>query len=743
MTSEPCHELSEEPRILHRTDPHTQPDLFETVYVVTEAQRNLVRQELARNPARIAVDTETTGLCIDRDQVIGVCLSFPPWTRGYYIPYYGSPDRAYSPAYTTAEEWQQAHQVIVEVLTSPYEKIFHNALFDVPIVYWSVGVAVQNVAHDTMIMSHTINPDHQHGLKDLAVRHIHVDADAYEAALNRLAGRSNAAKQSYWKIAPEDVARYGVGDACFTGRLHDIFSNLFRQPEYRYRRDVYEHIAMPLLRELIGVRVYGIPVNEEFLARGKAWYEARLQYLREQIRDNVNDPQFNPASFQQVNDLLFNKLGMQFPGLRKTQTGYATDEETLNTLRGKHPIIELLLEYRATQKLLSTYFVGLLEQCGPDGRFRPDIAQIGTRTGRLSMSRIHQIPRTTPLDSCFAWLAAEPKHESAPLVRMAFAAPDGYVIVGGDYSQLEARVLAHFSQDRELCRIYRQAEDIHSATAKTMFNLPVDISDVATRFPEHRQRAKTINFALLYMESVAGLARQLQVPYRTAQEYYDQFFRIYCDIPPWAAREIKQANSRGYIETLFGRIRERQSSDEEFRQWKATAPPPRRPRVVPACYAKTRYRGGIGLSVEFDLALSLHEWTPDTANRLRDTIRRVRSQCANCPVLHPCYYTLEYKRLEKQFTHHDRQLLNTKIQGSAADLVNLGIVRMGELIERHDCDAQLIIYVHDEVHYLVPTSINIDQFVADFSATMQSVGEYISVPLVFEPRVGKNWGEIK
>jgi DNA polymerase I-like protein with 3'-5' exonuclease and polymerase domains len=152
----------------------------------------------------------------------------------------------------------------------------------------------------------------------------------------------------------------------------------------------------------------------------------------------------------------------------------------------------------------------------------------------------------------------------------------------------------------------------------------------------------------------------------------------------------------------------------------------------------------MGLSIEFDLSLDYTEWTPEVANNFRPVVANAGKHiCAGCDHLWSCYYTAELRRLKKLLEHAERQALNTKIQGSAADLVGLGIIRTGELLSKNDYPAHLVLYIHDEVHYLVPTDSNVDLFAKDFRRAMESVSEYVDVPLIFEPKVGKCWSDVK
>jgi DNA polymerase-1 len=694
---------------------------------------------------RVTVDTETTGLKIDRDQIIGVCLAVPPWTRGYYIPMFNSPEG--SIWYKDYRTFDRMLAFLKGFLESDIPKIFHNALYDVPIIYLNLGIAVRNIAGDTMLKSHVVDAESEHGLKENAVKRIHPEADWYESEMKRYNYAVGGSEDNplYWKLPARTVADYGAGDAVFTGRLDDFLEVPFLQvPELR---EVYETIALPLTRELIAMRVGGIPLDKAYLERGHTWYSTLLEKVTDDIRVMVNEPELNPGSVPQLNELLFKRLGLR--GSRKTKTGYSTDEEAMKRLKGQHPIVDKILEYREVQKLDSTYYVGLLEDIGPDGVFRPDVRQIGARTGRLSMSRIHQIPRLSPLGDILNWdPELDPSRPTmAPLVRDAFIAPEGYVIVGGDQSQLEARVLAHYSKDRELCRIYRNGEDVHCATAKLMFSLPCTVKEVKTLYPQKRQDAKTINFALLYLETVGGLARQLECDYKTAQGYYDRFFEIYNDIQPWAASEIASAKNLGYVRMLSGRRRYLPELKEMGELPKPLRWPPREERQragVLGCFAQPRFKGGIGLSLEFDLSLDPKEWTKEVADKMRPVITHAKkAQCGSCKYLWQCYYNIEFDRLKKQLEHNERQALNTKIQGSAADLVGKGIIRTGQLIRQHGYEAQFIIYVHDEVHWLCPADSNVALFAKDFAQAMMSVDEYLDVPLEFEAKVAQSWSKIK
>lgn len=704
------------------------PNLFDPILISDPLSRRRFQQELrdaVKQKIPFAVDTETTGLRVDRDKIIGMCFSIFPWKRGFYCPMYNSPEG------TTYWRQQSVFDEMVnffgEVLESDVEKRMHNKGYDIPIIYHNWGIKARNVLMDTMLLSHTVNPDNEHGLKENAIKIIHPEADWYEAEKDRYnyAVGGTADHPKLWLVPLRAIGMYGGGDAVFTGQIGDsLYTTLQRTPDLV---NLFEKLVMPLSDCLMDIRIHGCPLDKEYLQRGQAWFTTKLALLDEEILTLVGDPAFNPASPDQLRALLFTKL--KLPGGKSGKRGYSTDKDELERLRGMNPVSDKIIERRSTAKLKETYFDGLLTDTGPDGSFRGDIMQHGTRTGRISASRIHQIPR-------------------GPLIRSAFVAGDGYVLVGGDHAQLEARVLGHFSGDVELCGSFQRGEDVHSTTTKLMWKdiITCPVEDVKKQFPEWRAKGKSVNFALFYLESVAGLMKQVGCTWDEAKDLYDRFFASYTAILPWARRTIEEARKLGYIHMISGRRRYLPELNDPDYLFVEHNPSPRWPakKNRPECYAKPRYKGGVAKSLHFDLSVDIREWDHARADSVRPILKRAGlPYCDKCSYLQECYYTLEHQRLKKELEHYERVVCNSIIQGSAGDLTNCGIVRTGRMIQQSGIEGILTNYVHDEVVYRIRTDMNVDQFILDYQKTMESPSEYLRVPLSFQPTIAKNWAELK
>jgi DNA polymerase-1 len=308
-------------------------------------------------------------------------------------------------------------------------------------------------------------------------------------------------------------------------------------------------VELPLARVLAQMELAGVAVDEARIARFGAQLEQRIQELNKEVTALAGET-FNLNSPKQLGEILFGKLGLKAP--KKTKTGYSTNVEVLEQLRGAHPIIAPILEYRTAAKLKSTYCDGLRKVIEPDGRIHSTLNQTETRTGRISSSEpnLQNIPIRTELGR---------------ELRRCFVAAPGCVLVDADYSQIELRVLAAMANEETMIRAFAQGEDIHTITAAQVFGFPPQLVT-----PAMRSRAKAVNFGIIYGISAFSLAKDIGVGFREAEEYIQGYFDHYPRIQRFRSRLIAQAKETGAAQTLFGRLRkvpELSSSQRSLREF--------------------------------------------------------------------------------------------------------------------------------------------------------------------------------
>lgn len=707
------------------------PGLCRSVFVCDrDSEEEMV--ETLRKADEYAVDTEGTGLKIWSDKIIGICISVPPWTTGFYCPMFNGPEGTIW--YKERSTFDRRVGLFKDFLEDDKPKRFFNMLYDVPIIYCNFQIAVQNICEDVMLKMHALNPDSEHGLKESAVCYIDPNADWYEVELHRHNAHVGGSpkKPRYWLIPPRIVAAYGGADAAFTGRLDDKISPLVDP----YARGCYYNTTMKLAHALLNMRIDGVPVNRKYLERGSQWAAAQLEDLTNQMREMIGDPDFNPGSSDQVSDVFYRRLGLP-PG-RKSKKGYSADEDERKRLKGTHPIIGKMDEYKTVEKQKGSYFDAIVNDLDKRDRFCPDPKINGTVLGRLSLNRLHQIPR-------------------GPLMRHAFVAGEGRKLVGGDYSQMDARVLAHLSGDPVLIDTFVNHRDIHAVTAKMMFNLPHPLDQIEDLCPvhgfteinccqrhgEYRNKGKTINFALFTGETVWGLQKLLECSREDAQSFYDQFWQIYRGIVPWKDSATKRARMDRCARTLYGRPRYIPGIEISMDGYPL---PPRYPHLRPNCYTKQAKYGGQALSLRYDMGVPLGEWTRERADAMRPLLASYgKDVCAACPYLYGCYYTIDYRTEQRAAEEINRQIISTIIQGSTADLVNDGVARAWAMCQEKGWAEQIHLFVHDESVYSVPEDCDIERFKSDLKEAYEAPGKSarLKAPLLYEPRAGDSWAEVK
>jgi DNA polymerase-1 len=297
---------------------------------------------------------------------------------------------------------------------------------------------------------------------------------------------------------------------------------------------VFSEAELPLIEVLAAMETVGISVNGEFLEAFGNDIKKKIHTLEEQIY-NCAGKTFNINSPMQLGNILFEDLGLPFG--KKTKRGYSTGADVLEKIRDKHPIVDLVLEYRNVTKLNSTYVEGMKPLIGKDGKIRAHFQQTVTATGRVSCTEpnLQNIPV---------------RQELGRNLRKAFIADKDHILIGADYSQIELRVLAHLSQDDELIEAFNKGEDIHRLTASRVLGIPFD--EVT---PQERSKAKAVNFGVIYGMSSFGLSEELNITRKEAENYIKDYFDKHKKVKEYMDLQIANCKTKGYSETILGRKR--------------------------------------------------------------------------------------------------------------------------------------------------------------------------------------------
>ncbi len=470
-----------------------------------------------------AFDTETTSIDAQQAQLVGFSFAIKPGEAAY-VPlahsYMGVPQQL---------PFEETLALFKPLLENPnISKICQNGKYDINVLERH-GISLQGVNHDSMLASYVLNATAtRHNMDDLAQHYLNRTTIAFES----IAGKG-AKQLTFDQLQLEVAAPYAAEDADITLQLHQsLQQQLQAAPELV---KVYETIEMPLMPVLARIERTGALVDANLLGRQSQELGDKLTAIERQVFELAGQP-FNLASPKQLGEILYDKLGL--PVLGKTAKGQpSTAESVLQQLADDgHELPVLLMEYRSLSKLKSTYTDRLPEQINPrTGRIHTSYHQAVTATGRLSSSdpNLQNIPVRT----------AEGRR-----IRQAFVAPQDYVLLSADYSQIELRIMAHLAQDPGLLEAFRHDRDVHKATAAEVFGVPLE--EVTS---DQRRNAKAINFGLIYGMSAHGLAKQIGADRVQAQAYIDRYFLRYPGVLDYMERTRKQASELGYVETLFGR----------------------------------------------------------------------------------------------------------------------------------------------------------------------------------------------
>ena len=466
----------------------------------------------------LSVDTETTSTEPMAAELVGVSFSDAE-NHACYVP--------------VPPEREQAVK-IVERLRPLYEnkhslKVGQNIKYDM-IVLQNYGVRVEGPLFDTMLAHYVLQPELRHNMDYLAEIYLHYRT----IHIDELIGPKGKKQKSMRDLPPSEVFRYACEDADVTLKLKNV---LEKELEKYKAEDLFRNIEMPLVPVLANIESNGVRIDTDSLRQSSEHFGKRLEEIEQEIYALAGE-QFNVGSPRQVGEVLFDRLKITDKA-KKTKTGqYVTSEEVLESLRGKHPVIGKILEYRGLKKLLGTYVDALPQLINPrTERIHTSFNQAVTATGRLSSSNpnLQNIPI---------------RDEDGKEIRKAFIPDDGCEFFSADYSQIELRIMAHLSGDHNMIEAFCSGHDIHAATAAKIYK--VELKDVT---PDMRRKAKTANFGIIYGISVFGLAERMNVDRKEARELIDGYFATYPQVKAYMDHSIQVAREKGYVETLFHRRR--------------------------------------------------------------------------------------------------------------------------------------------------------------------------------------------
>jgi DNA polymerase I len=598
------------------------------------------REELERLAADLAtapsfvIDTETTGLDPLRSALVGLSFSMRP-REAFYVPvnlrpglFGGAPG---------PEETQHVLDVLRPALESPaIRKAGQNVKYDL-LVLEQHGVKLAGIEFDTMIADYLLDPGgRQHNLDAMALRWLDFKKTPTEALIGRGAKQITMAE-----VAIDQVATYACEDADVTRRLEDVLAPKLVEAKLDA---LFRDIEMPLVPVLAAMEKTGIALDRSILERMSRDLATRAKVLESEVHALAGEP-FNINSPMQLGAVLFDRLkiheSLGVKRLRRTKTGYSTDQRTLEKF-AEHPIVEKLLEWRQLVKLAGTYVDALPALVNPKtGRLHTSFNQTIASTGRLSSSdpNLQNIPIRTDVGR---------------EIRKAFVAGEpGWLLLSADYSQIELRLLAHVTGDPALVEAFRTGEDVHRATAARMFGL--EPSKVP---PELRSRAKVINFGIVYGMTPAGLALATKISMAEAEEFIRAYFALYPGVKRWLDETIATARRQGWVSTFLERR-----------------------RAVPEILS------------------------PDV---------RMRNMAENVAV-------------------------NMPIQGAAADMIKIAMIRIHARLERERFRARMLLQVHDELLFEAPED-EMPALVPLVKGEMEHALE-LRVPVVVEAKTGRSWYE--
>lgn len=469
-----------------------------------------------------AFDTETDSIKAVEAELVGMSFSIkekggwflPLQSRGLFSEEFPEPSISIS--------------MIKPVLENPdLKKIGQNIKYDF-MVLKNAGINLKGIFFDTMIASYLINPSElRHNMDDLAEKYLNYKTITFKELVGT--GKNAIALTD---LPMDKLAEYAIEDADITMRLYNIFAPMLKENGLE---KLFNEIELPLINVLAEMEIAGVKIDTLHFDVMKKNTLAMLNDIEKNIYREA-DQEFNINSTKELSAILFDKLGLRT--VKKTKTGFSTDIKVLETLQGTHPIIDYLISYRTLNKLQNTYIESLPKLISKKtGRIHTSFNQTVAATGRLSSSdpNLQNIPA---------------RDDYGKKIRTGFVPEKGSIIMSADYSQIELRLAAHFSNDENMLLAFSKGIDIHNMTASSVFGVPID--EIKS---DMRRKAKIINFATIYGVSPYGLSQQAEISIKDAAIFIEKYFQTYPGFKDYIDRTISFAKKHGYVETLCGRRR--------------------------------------------------------------------------------------------------------------------------------------------------------------------------------------------
>jgi len=589
--------------------------------LTTQAEVEALLPELLAQK-EVCFDTETTSLNELEAKIVGLALSWEVH-KGYYI--------LFPEDFDLAGQWLSVLKPFFESTT--ILKIGQNLKYDLKVLT-NYGIEVCGQLFDTMIAHYLLNPDMRHNMDLLSEAYLGYTP----IAIDTLIGKKGKGQLTMRAVPAELQKEYAVEDTDVTLQLKHTFLPLLEKDQMV---KLFTEVEAPLVKVLAQMEYEGIRLDTHFLGELSKEINTDLIALQTTIFDQAGES-FNLSSPKQLGDILFEKLKL-FSKPKKTKTGqYATSEEVLSQLASEHPIVANVLEFRALQKLQSTYIEALPREVNPrTRRVHTTFMQAVTATGRLSSNQpnLQNIPIRTPRGS---------------QIRKAFVPRnEDYTLLSADYSQIELRIIAALSEEDHMIEAFLQGQDIHRSTAAKVFAVPIE---EVTK--EQRSHAKTVNFGIIYGVSAIGLSQQTSLTRSQSKELIDTYYQTYPKLKGYIEKQIAFAREHGYVETILGRR-----------------------RYLPDVYSRNQVVRGAA----------------------------------------------------------ERNAVNAPIQGSAADIIKIAMVRIAQRLEREHLSTRMLLQVHDELLFDVPKP-ELEVVTPLIREEMQQAYK-LSVPLIVEIGTGNNWLE--